>query len=65
MLRQNFKLTEKLSDYADQMNITISHLNDTIRSVTGFTVTCYIPTRTDERSATSVYILLTSVKRNR
>ena len=42
ILRRNFKSMKKPSEFAAQMNITVSHLNDTVRSVTGFPVTYYI-----------------------
>lgn len=42
ILRRNFTLMKKPSHYAAQMNITITHLNDTIRAVTGFPVTYHI-----------------------
>lgn len=41
-LRRNFKLLKKPSDYAARINITVSHLNDTVSAVTGFPVTYYI-----------------------
>jgi AraC family transcriptional activator of pobA len=42
ILRRNFKSMKKPSAFAVQMNITVSHLNDTVRTVTGFPVTYYI-----------------------
>jgi AraC-like DNA-binding protein len=42
ILRRNFKSMKRPSAYAAEMNITVSHLNDTVRSVTGFPVTYYI-----------------------
>lgn len=42
ILRQNFRLMKRPSEFADRMNITVSHLNDTVRSVTGFAVTYFI-----------------------
>ena len=42
ILRRNFKSMKKPSEFAAQMNITVSHLNDTVRAVTGFPVTYYI-----------------------
>jgi len=42
ILRRNFKSMKRASEFASRMNITVSHLNDTVRSVTGFAVTYYI-----------------------
>lgn len=42
ILRRNFKSMKRPSEFAAKMNITVSHLNDTVRSVTGFPVTYYI-----------------------
>jgi len=42
MLRRNFKSMKRPSAFAAKMNISVSHLNDTVRSVTGFPVTYYI-----------------------
>ncbi len=42
LLRRHFKTIRRPSEYAAQMNITASYLNDTVRSVTGFPVTYYI-----------------------
>lgn len=42
ILRRNFKSIKRPSAFAAKMNITVSHLNDTIRSVTGFPVTYFI-----------------------
>ncbi len=42
LLRRNFKSMKKPSEFSAKMNITVSYLNDTVRSVTGFSVTYYI-----------------------
>jgi len=42
ILRHNFRSMKKPSAYAAKMNITATYLNDTVRSVTGFSVTYYI-----------------------
>jgi len=42
LLRNNFKSIKKSSAYAAKLNITAKHLNDTIKTVTGFSVTYYI-----------------------
>ena len=42
ILRRNFKSMKRPSAFAEKMNISVSHLNDTVRSVTGFPVTYYI-----------------------
>lgn len=41
-LRHNLKTIKKPSEFADKMNITTSYLNDTVRAVTGFSVTYHI-----------------------
>ena len=42
ILRNNFKSIKKPSEYAAKMNMTVSHLNDTVKSVTGFSVTYFV-----------------------
>jgi AraC-like DNA-binding protein len=42
LLRHNFKTLKKPSEYAAKMNITVSYLNDTVRSVSGFAITYFI-----------------------
>jgi AraC family transcriptional activator of pobA len=42
LLRRHFKTMKRPSSYAAKMNLTVSHLNDTVRSVTGLPVTWYI-----------------------
>ena len=42
LLRHHFKTMRKPSEFATQMHITTSHLNDSVKAVTGFTVTYYI-----------------------
>lgn len=39
LVRRQYKSMRRPSEFAAQMNMTVSHLNDTIRSVTGFPVT--------------------------
>lgn len=41
-LRRQFKTFKRPSEFAAGMNITVSHLNDTVRAVTGFPVTYHI-----------------------
>jgi AraC-like DNA-binding protein len=41
-VRKHYRDLKKPSDYADLMNFSISYLNDTIKSVTGFTTTYFI-----------------------
>jgi len=36
LVKANFRTLKKPSDYADKMHITVSYLNDTLKSVTGF-----------------------------
>lgn len=42
MLRRNFKIIRRPSEYAARMNLTTTYLNDTVRAVTGFPVTYFI-----------------------
>ena len=42
ILRRNFKSVKRASEFAAKMNLTVTHLNDTVRAVTGFSVTYYI-----------------------
>lgn len=42
MVRKYYKSVKSPSDYASRLHLSLSYLNDTIRSVTGFSVTHYI-----------------------
>ena len=42
LAKENFLILKKPADYASKMNITVSYLNDTVKSVTGFPSTYYI-----------------------
>lgn len=42
LLRRSFKTIKKPGEFARHMNITVSHLNDTIKSITGFSLTYHI-----------------------
>jgi len=42
MVQEQFIILKKPADYASAMNITVSHLNDTVKSVTGFSTTWFI-----------------------
>ena len=42
LLRKNFIAIKRPSEYAGIMNISLSYLNDTVRMVTGFSVSYYI-----------------------
>jgi AraC family transcriptional regulator, transcriptional activator of pobA len=42
LVRKHYRELKKPSDYADLLNFSISYLNDTIKSVTGFTTTYFI-----------------------
>ncbi|CAN5264580.1 hypothetical protein BH09BAC4_BH09BAC4_03870 [soil metagenome] len=42
LLTQQVLTCKKPSDYAQQLNMSTSHLNDTVKSVTGFSVTYHI-----------------------
>jgi len=61
-LRQNFKLMKRPSEYAAKMNVTVTHLNDTVRSVTGFPVTYYIQQELMREARRLLYYADLSVK---
>ncbi len=42
LLRQHDKRLSRPAEFADKLHITVSHLNDTVRMVTGFPVTYHI-----------------------
>lgn len=42
LLQKNFKVMKKPSEYAEKMNLSVSYLNDTVKSVTGFSLTYLI-----------------------
>lgn len=42
LVKENFRTLKKPADYAFQMNITVSYLNDTVKSITGFSSTWFI-----------------------
>jgi len=42
LLQKHFKTIKKPSEYAEKMNFSVSYLNDTVKSVTGFTLTYLI-----------------------
>ena len=42
LVKEHFLLLKKPADYASKMNITVSYLNDTVKSVTGFPATYFI-----------------------
>lgn len=42
LVRQQYKSLKRPSEYAASMNITVSYLRDTVRSVTGFPITYYV-----------------------
>lgn len=42
LVREQFIHLKKPSEYAEKMNISVSYLNDTIKSITGFTATHFI-----------------------
>ncbi|WP_341906969.1 AraC family transcriptional regulator [Fluviicola taffensis] len=42
LVREQFIALKKPSDYSEQMNISVSYLNDTIKSITGFSATNFI-----------------------
>ncbi|MCF0064560.1 AraC family transcriptional regulator [Dyadobacter chenwenxiniae] len=42
LVKANFQTLKKPADYASRMNITVSYLNDTVKSITGFSSTWLI-----------------------
>jgi AraC family transcriptional activator of pobA len=42
LLHQHFLTCKKPADYAGQLHVTVSHLNDTVKAVTGFSVSYFI-----------------------
>lgn len=42
LLHQHFLRYKKPADYAGQLHVTVSHLNDTVKAVTGFSVSHFI-----------------------
>ena len=42
LLQKNFKSIKRPSEYAEKMNLSVSYLNDTVKSVTGFPLTYLI-----------------------
>jgi len=42
LLKKNFKTMKKPSEYAERMNISVSYLNDTVKAVTGFSLSYFI-----------------------
>lgn len=46
LIRENYKKIKYPADYADFMNLSLGYLNDTVKKVTGFTVSYYIQQQT-------------------
>lgn len=42
MVKQHFRIIKKPSEYADQLHISLSYLNEVVKSVSGFTVSYWI-----------------------
>lgn len=42
LVKENYKVMKRPSAYADQMNVSVSYLNDTLKAVTGFSCTYLI-----------------------
>ncbi|MBO9198675.1 MULTISPECIES: helix-turn-helix domain-containing protein [Niastella] len=42
LVRKHYRELKKSGDYADLMNFSVSYLNDTVKAVTGFTVSYFI-----------------------
>ena len=42
LVKENFVILKKPGEYASKLNVTVSYLNDTVKSVTGFSSTWFI-----------------------
>lgn len=62
LLRQNFRVMKKPSEFAASMNLSATHLNDTVKAITGFTVTYYIQHESMHEAQRLLYHSLLSVK---
>lgn len=62
ILRQQFKSMKKPAEFAARMNLSTSHLNDTVKEVTGFPVTYYIQQESMREAQRLLYHSELSVK---
>lgn len=62
LLHKEFRSLKKPSDYATLMNISVSYLNDTVKSVTGFPLTYFIQQEILRESQRLLYYTTMSIK---
>ena len=62
LVKENFLSYKKPSDYAALMNITVSYLNDTVKSVTGFSASYFIQQETVVEAQRLLFYSVLSVK---
>jgi len=62
VLRHHLKTIRRASEFAEKMNITTSYLNDTVKAVTGFSVTYYIQQEMMREAQRLLYYSSLSVK---
>ncbi|MFD1141513.1 AraC family transcriptional regulator [Larkinella insperata] len=62
LIRKHFLVLKKPADYASKMNITVSYLNDTVKSVTGFSTTYFIQQEVFREAQRLLFYTAKSVK---
>jgi len=62
LVRSNFHELKRPVDYAKRINVTVSHLNDTVKSVTGFSATCLIQQEVFTEAQRLLYYTTGSIK---
>jgi len=62
LLKEHYRVMKRPSDYADRMNITVSYLNDTLKSVTGYSSTHLISQEVIAEAQRLLFYTVMSVK---
>jgi len=62
LVKANFKELKRPVDYAERINVTVSHLNDTVKSVTGFSATSLIQQELFTEAQRLLYYTTASIK---
>lgn len=62
LVKENFRGLKKPADYASKMAITVSYLNDTVKSVTGFSSTWFIQQEIFQEARRLLFYTSKSVK---
>ena len=62
LVRSNFHELKRPVDYAKRINVTVSHLNDTVKSVTGFSATWLIQQEVFTEAQRLLYYTTGSIK---